>query len=259
MKGSSYLRGSIGLFAAMAIAGGALAQAGGPGDVEHHGKHHHHGDKGDDADQPGQPGTPGEAGTPGAAPPAGSGDNGPPTVSAASGLAPVAASPAGRNLGAMSGGGAMANVTAGPLFTGLNVVVTTGDDDLRSDSLAWIDVRGPDGAVQKCSFKQSELTLENNSTTPAKCTLSNPLTSDQLKAASFALEYNGNAGTLIGSPEAAAAAMSHSTDNWKVNAIQISATAPGQSDQCVLDEKGSPMLAELKGDNPKVELSGACP
>lgn len=252
MKDSSFLRASIGLFAAAMIASGALAQAGDPADNEHHGKHHHHGDKGDDTGQPGQ------AGTPGAAPPTGSGDNAP-TVSPASGLAPVGTSPASRNLGAMTGGTAANIGPAGALFTGLDVVVTTGDDDLRSDSLAWIDVSAPNGGVQQCRFKQSELTLENNTTTPTTCTLSNPLTSDQLKASTFTLEYNGNPGSLIGSPEAAAAAMSHGMDNWKVNAIHISATAPGQSEECLIDAKGSPMLAELKGDNPKVQLNGACP
>src|SRR5207245_2308962 len=35
-------------------------------------------------------------------------------------------------------------------FTALSFIIKTGDDDLRSDSGAWLDLKFPDGSMQKC-------------------------------------------------------------------------------------------------------------
>ena len=52
-------------------------------------------------------------------------------------------------------------------------------------------------------------------------------------------------------------AAGHGTDNWKVDAVHISAIAPGQASQCLINAKGSP-LVELRGDNRTFELGGPC-
>lgn len=215
--------------------------------------------QGDQTASGGQPqaGTPpGDNGQPGA----GSGDNGAsaPVSMAAPTLAPVAgavrAAPGGMGRGMSTG---LTNVV--PAFTSLDISVTTGDDDLRGDSLAWIAITDPDGTPQKCDLKAvgTNVGFDNNSTSNLKCSLSTPLTSDQLRAAKFALDYNGNAGATIATGEDAAMSLSHTTDNWKVNAIRIRATGAGDAQQCVLNASGAP-LVEMRGDNRSFALGGGC-
>ena len=215
------------------------------------------GGQGDQTASGGQPGVPpGDNGQPGS----GGGDNSTsaPVSMAAPTLAPVqgAVREAPGAMGqAMPRG--LANAVAA--FTTLDVSITTGDDDLRGDSVAWIDIRDPDGTSQKCDLKAAgtNMGFDNNSTSNLKCSLSTPLTSDQLRAAKFALDYNGNAGATIATGEDAAMSLSHTTDNWKVNAIHIRATGAGDAQQCVVNANGSP-LVEMRGDNRSFSLGGGC-
>jgi hypothetical protein len=210
--------------------------------------------QGGSSDQGGQPqpGVPGEGGS----------SNSPPS----SASAPVSmAAPASSAMGTIAGsppstlGRAAMPVgmaAVGPLFSTLEITVTTGDDDLRRDSLAWIDVRSPAG-TQKCALKEGNASFDNNSTNPAKCGLTSPLTLNQLKATKLVLEYDGNPGAVLPTADDVVLAAGHDTDNWKVNAVHISAIAPGQPRQCLIDAKGNP-LVELRGNSRIFELGGEC-
>ncbi len=201
-----------------------------------------------------QPGTPGP-GEPSNSGPSSSSASAPVSMAAPASLAvSPTAGPAPSTLGRMATPIGLG--TAAALFSTLEITVTTGDDDLRGDSLAWIDIQGPAG-TQKCALKEGNDTFYNNSTIPVKCGLTSPLTRDQLKAARMVLEYDGNSGAVVATAEDAVMAAGHDTDNWKVDAVHISATAPGQAPQCLIDAKGSP-LVELKGDNRSFELGGEC-
>ena len=215
-------------------------------------------DQGSQSASGGQPGVPpggtGQAGS-------GGGDNSipapvsmaVPTLAPVAGAARAAPSALGRAVmpGQMSG-----IVNASPLITTLDVTVITGDDDLRANSAAWLDIQTPDGFVSKpCYIKNSPPAWDEHSTREAQCTLSQPMPIDQLRTARLFLEYDG-------SPNAYANMDTvdpyQTFDNWKVNSIHVTAMAPGQTPQCLVDAKGSPQLVELKGDNRKFQLGGGC-
>jgi hypothetical protein len=145
-----------------------------------------------------------------------------------------------------------------PIFSSLRFTVVTADDDLRSDSRAWINVRPPNGASQQCLLKEGDTSFENNSSNRKTCNLNVPLTADQLRTTRFVLEYDGGPGAIITSGEDVVASASHSYDNWKVREISIAAMREGQGAQCVVDAKGRPLLVELKQDVRRFDLRGGC-
>lgn len=149
----------------------------------------------------------------------------------------------------------LANAT--PTFTSLHFAILTADDDLRSDSRAWVTVQPPNSAPQQCLLKEGDMWFENNSSNRKSCDLTVPLTAEQLSATRFLLEYDGQPGAIIESGEDVVAAASHGYDNWKVTELRIAATGPSQEAQCLVDAKGAP-LVELKQNNRRVELRGGC-
>ena len=212
--------------------------------------------EGDQTASGGQPGTPPTgAGQPGS----GGSDSSAPAGTAATSLAPVSgtARTMPSAFGRMTAPGALSGIAAaGPLITMLDVTVITGDDDLRANSGAWLDIQTPDGFYAKpCFIKNSPPAWDEHSTRETQCTLSQPMSVDQLRSATLYLEYDG-------SPNAYASMDTvdpyQTYDNWKINSVHISAMAAGQTPQCLVDAKGSPQLAELKGDNRKFQLAGGC-
>ena len=218
-----------------------------------------------------EPGTPpggSGAGQPGASGGAAGGQQGTevsaaPTVAPATMSAPVSATvnapPAGVAGAIARAPVPVAVAPAGPVFTTLDVTVATGDDDLRANSGAWISVKTPDGFSKPCYLKQSPPAWDEHSSREVQCKLQVGLTADQLRAAQLILEYDGspNANADL-APVGGTVDPFQTWDNWKVNAIQVTAMAPGQAPQCLINMTGSPQLVELKGDNRSFTLTGGC-
>jgi hypothetical protein len=117
----------------------------------------------------------------------------------------------------------------------LAITVTTGDDDLRSDSAAWLNLAFPDGTKQMCWLRNyGQDTWSNNTVRGAPpCILPSNMTYDQLKSTRIELAYNGAAG--VGDWG--------TYDNWNVNEVRIDAQNPTQHlDTCLFDTIGYPLV-----------------
>src|SRR3954447_17443615 len=81
-------------------------------------------------------------------------------------------------------------------FRTLTFRVSTGDDDLRSDSSAWVALTYPGGDTQRCELRAvGGDTWPNNSTRAGVlCDLTSPKTYDDLKLTKMRLYYNGHPG-----------------------------------------------------------------
>jgi hypothetical protein len=133
------------------------------------------------------------------------------------------------------------------LFGTLTIRIRTGDDDLRSDSQAWIELRFKDGGFNKCMVKDVfEATWGNNTPHAAPaCTLSPAKSLSDLKSAAIALRYDGSP-----FPTDPLVTMFNTQDNWNVNEVHILATTLARNAQaCVLDATGNP-LVRLTGEQP---------
>jgi hypothetical protein len=209
------------------------------------------------SDQTGD-GQPSEPGQPAGAGDAGTGNGGAPTVTVAPTSSAVGRPGSGGTASRMAIAPSANLANAVPTFTGLRFAVLTADDDLRSDSRAWVTVQPPGGAAQQCLLKEGDMWFENNSSNSKSCNLNVPLTADQLRATRFVLEYDGEPGAIVQTGEDAAMSMTHGYDNWKVKEIRVAATGQGEDAQCLMDAKGAPLLVELKQENRRFELSGGC-
>jgi hypothetical protein len=132
-------------------------------------------------------------------------------------------------------------------FTSLVVTVSTGADDLRSDSMSWIDLYYPDNTQQRCSLRPNQDTWDNDSTHDSPpCVFSLPKSLDQLKETKIILSYDGTG----------AVNSSHTQDNWNVNEVKIEAEDPLQhARKCLLDVSKSPYLVRLTGSQLTYDLT----
>lgn len=122
-------------------------------------------------------------------------------------------------------------------FTALSFVVRTGDDDLRTDSAAWLDMKFPDGSTQKCMIKNYDADSWGNGSAHdndvPQCKLQQARTFDELKKTDVVLVYDG---------------MTHDNafegaDNWNVNEVRINALdIANHNYPCVLDVTGNPLV-----------------
>jgi hypothetical protein len=171
---------------------------------------------------------------------------------AASAVEALPAAPAGAAGPArMASPGALAGVA--PTFNNLRFVVATGDDDLRNDTTAWVEVvPSSSGAAQRCALKAAGApTWDNGSNHDVQCTLNSRMTLDELRSAKLLLEHDGSPNQDGGLDSG------KGYDNWKVNEIQVMVVDDGGRSQCLVDAKGNPQLVALTGDNHKFLLSAA--
>lgn len=129
-------------------------------------------------------------------------------------------------------------------FSSLSFIVKTGDDDLRSNSAAWVDMKFPDGSSQKCMIKNYDADSWGNGSTHdsdvPQCKLQQPRTLGELKKTDIVLVYDGflHSNAL------------DSDDNWNVNELRINAMdIANHNYPCVIDVTGNP-LVRLKGTAP---------
>ncbi|WHZ18004.1 MAG: hypothetical protein OJF55_000153 [Rhodanobacteraceae bacterium] len=139
---------------------------------------------------------------------------------------------------------------ANETFQLLGFTITTGGDDLRTDSVAYMHLTFQDDPSYDCALHGSNvqgasanLSWDNNSTHDAPpCRLKKPMTLANLRQVMFSLVMSSND---VGA----------SPDNWNVNRVLITAYNPGSSGKaCVFDVGGNP-LARLTGDQPQVTVS----
>jgi hypothetical protein len=115
----------------------------------------------------------------------------------------------------------------------LTITVVSGDDDLRSDSYAWMGFYGPDDKfLFGCQLKSDGETWENSSSHPVKC--HTHLSSvDELRKGRVQLNYDGGNGE----------ASFHTYDNWTVDGIHVQALdITTNHDECVMDAAGAPLV-----------------
>jgi hypothetical protein len=131
----------------------------------------------------------------------------------------------------------------------LAFTVTTGDDDLRSDSSAWVDIVYPDHSKDRCELrKYSGDTWENNKSYDApECVLGTPKTFDQLKSARMLLAYSG-----VGDVNTF-----HDQDNWNVDEVRILAENAQHTQRCLIDAAKRPYLIRMTGRQQTYDLSAA--
>lgn len=114
----------------------------------------------------------------------------------------------------------------------LKISMKIGEDDLRSDSSAWLMVDLPHGPI-RCSLRdQGGETWENRHTYPSTCllTLWSPQEADNRE---FVLQYKGQPGDL----------MVHSWDNWNVDEVRVEVEdLATHRSHCILEAMGSPLV-----------------
>lgn len=139
---------------------------------------------------------------------------------------------------------------ASETFQMLGFTITTGGDDLRTDSDAYMHLTFQDDPSYDCALHghmalgaSANLSWDNNSTHEAPpCQLKKPMSLADLRQVKFSLVMESNG---IGA----------SPDNWNVNRVLITAYnhgSPGKT--CVLNVGGNP-LARLTNDQPQVAVS----
>lgn len=134
---------------------------------------------------------------------------------------------------------------AGPsqTFSGVDFRIGTGDDDLRFDSSAWVDLIFANGR-QSCRLKDwKQDTWDNNSIHEVPCTLSPPRSLSELRSARVVLNYTNDPdpNNFV------------TWDNWNVNSVVVSAVNAGSPATRVLCVSASP-LVRMKGDLRSVDL-----
>jgi len=130
-------------------------------------------------------------------------------------------------------------------FTTLTFRVSTGDDDLRSDSSAWVFLTYPGGQTQSCELRGvGGDTWPNNSTREAPlCFMASPKTYDELKLTKMSLAYNGHPGQ----GDVGLQTFAHNMDNWNVNSVRIEAkNILSHTRRCLIDMKGRPLVRMTK-------------
>ena len=136
-------------------------------------------------------------------------------------------------------------------FTALAFHVWTGDDDLRSNSAAWITLKFPDGTSKQCTLRdETGDSWDNNSEHDSpqsipQCILPSPMTFEQLKATNVVLAYDGWSHLNFG----------QNFDNWNVNRVRIEALDQQNGQRCLRDVAGYPLLVRLKGNNTQMDLT----
>ncbi|HJU08855.1 MAG TPA: hypothetical protein VJ727_10295 [Rhodanobacteraceae bacterium] len=140
--------------------------------------------------------------------------------------------------------------SANQTFQLLGFTITTGDDDLRTDSLATMHLTFQDDPSYDCllhgngvSGASANVSWDNNKTYEAPpCQLKKPLSLADLRQVKFSLDMSSN---NVGA----------SPDNWNINRVLITAYNPGSPNKvCVFNVSGDP-LARLTGDAPQVTIS----
>jgi hypothetical protein len=134
-------------------------------------------------------------------------------------------------------------------YTTLAFTVTTGDDDLRSDSKAIAKIIYADHTDDRCILRTVDAdTWENGKTYDAPpCVLRTPRTFDQLKAAKIELDYAGNG----------AADTTHSQDDWNVDEVRVEAENVQHVQRCLIDASKRPYLVRMTGQQNAFDLSAA--
>lgn len=139
---------------------------------------------------------------------------------------------------------------ANETFQLLGFTITTGADDLRTDSDAYIHLTFQDDPSYNCALHgavasgaSANISWDNNSTHDAPpCELKKPMSLAELRQVKFSLNMGSN---IVGA----------SPDNWNVNRVVITAYNPGSPGKvCVFNVSGNP-LARLTGDKPEVIVS----
>ena len=135
-------------------------------------------------------------------------------------------------------------------YTSLAITVASGDDDLRSDSSAWVTVYYPNNSQQKCDLRTSNETWDNNSTHDApQCVFAVPKSLDELRQSKIMLSYDGEPGAGDGF---------HTWDNWNVNEVRVEAVNSLQHLQkCLIDASKNPRLVRFTSVQSTYDLSAA--
>jgi len=126
------------------------------------------------------------------------------------------------------GGAAVRPSEAFPI---IEFTVTTGDDDLRSDSLAYALVDFPDGAHLRCLLSGTPSDgWGNGSSHSVPCHLDKPRTVRELKTSRITIKLSDGAQVL------------GSGDNWNIQRVSIVAYAPTSPNRtCIVRVGGSPL------------------
>jgi hypothetical protein len=139
---------------------------------------------------------------------------------------------------------------ANETFQLLGFTITTGGDDLRTDSVAYMHLTFQDDPSYDCSLHgpnvagaSANMSWDNNSTHEAPpCQLKKAMSLADLRQVKFSLVMWSNG---VGA----------SPDNWNVSRVVITAYNPGSPGKaCVFNVSGDP-LARLTGDQPHVTVS----
>jgi hypothetical protein len=105
-------------------------------------------------------------------------------------------------------------------FAAVVFTVWTGDDDLRSDSSAWVrwSYQGVGGTDQRCDLKSvGGDAWPNRSMHDVRCWFPSPKTYDELRGMTMHFEYNGHPGQ----GDLGVDTFAHNMDNWNVNGIRV--------------------------------------
>jgi hypothetical protein len=133
-------------------------------------------------------------------------------------------------------------------YTALEFTVWTGDDDLRANSFAAVDVTAGNEAIECLLHAVDEDSWGNISKHQGhQCVFKTPKTWAQLRSASMVLRMKYD--------------YSHfgpyqSLDNWNVNRVVITAIdTVDKHYPCLLDVHGAPQLIRISGANQSFDLT----
>jgi hypothetical protein len=132
-------------------------------------------------------------------------------------------------------------------YTALEFTVWTGDDDLRPQSVAYVDLKFPDGTTQRCVLHPSQDDGWSNNTThqARQCILSSAKNWNQLRSATMLLVLDSSMEAFL-----------EMGDNWNVNAVRVTAIDPADKHYpCLLNVRAKPMLVRLKPTLPSYDIT----
>lgn len=124
-------------------------------------------------------------------------------------------------------------------YTALEFTFWTGDDDLRGDSDAWVDLNFTDGTSQRCELHaEFDNGWDNNTMNKGRqCILSKPRRWNELRSATMVLNLHSMNDPI---------SYGQTSDNWNVNQVMVTAIDPiDKHYPCLLDVRGSPLLIRL--------------
>jgi hypothetical protein len=135
---------------------------------------------------------------------------------------------------------ALAGIIAAPasgknpeLFSSVAFHVWTGDDDLRGNSEALVDLTFPNGSTKRCFLKlNGDPSWDNNTQHDGhQCILPAARTFKQLRRTKMRLAYFSGLGDF------------QTQDNWNVNRVRVEAQDIHRHHfPCILDVSGNPLV-----------------